>query len=70
MKLEDDYIHYYDMEIQENSSLEEMLESLLFYVRSITRSDAGTIYLKEANTLKFHIYQNDSVSDESAKKTF
>lgn len=38
------------------------LNQLLQYIRKVTSCDAGTIYLRENNYLKFMIFQNDTVS--------
>ncbi len=44
------------------------LQQLLQLIRTITKSDAGTIYLKDKETLLFKIFQNDSISDSDLKK--
>jgi len=38
------------------------LEQLLQHIRTITNSDAGTIYLKNDDSLQFKIFQNDTIS--------
>lgn len=45
-------------QIDVNSSLEQ----LLTHIRTITSSDAGTIYLKDGDNLCFKIFQNDTIS--------
>lgn len=42
--------------------IENILEQLLFQIRILTSSDAGTIYLKDEDFLKFCVFQNDSLS--------
>jgi diguanylate cyclase (GGDEF)-like protein len=44
-----------------------LLHKILLYARSITSCDAGTIYLKDNDTLSFSIFQNDSFSKDKIK---
>lgn len=47
----------------DNYSLDKLLDQLLYYIRKHISCDAGTIYLREKNYLKFHIFQNDSLNN-------
>ncbi len=60
-----DLITIEDMKQFESDDLETLLHKILNYLKHITNSDAGTIYLKESNYLKFYIFQNDSFSYET-----
>lgn len=60
-----DLITIEDMKQFESDDLETLLHKILNYLKHITNSDAGTIYLKENDYLKFYIFQNDSFSYET-----
>ncbi len=49
----------------ELNDLEVLLHKILNYLKHITSADAGSIYLKEGDFLKFYIFQNDSFSYET-----
>ena len=49
-----------DMNQFESNDLEVLLHKILNYLKHITSSDAGSIYLKEGDFLKFYIFQNCS----------
>jgi len=56
-------------ELFENmSDINDILHELLTQIKIITSSDAGTIYLKEGDNLKFKIFQNDSFDEARLKK--
>jgi len=57
-----------DMHQFESNDLEVLLHKILNYLKHITSADAGTIYLKEEDFLKFYIFQNDSFSYETIYK--
>ncbi len=57
-----------DMNQFESNDLEVLLHKILNYLKHITSSDAGSIYLKEGDFLKFYIFQNDSFSYETIYK--
>jgi diguanylate cyclase (GGDEF)-like protein len=57
-----------DMNQFESNDLEVLLHKVLNYLKHITSADAGTIYLKEGDSLKFYIFQNDSFSYETIYK--
>jgi diguanylate cyclase (GGDEF)-like protein len=57
-----------DMKQFDSDDLETLLHKVLNYVKHIIAADAGTIYLKEHDCLKFHIFQNDSFSYETIFK--
>lgn len=60
-----DLITIEDMKQFESYDLETLLHNILNYLKCITNSDAGTVYLKENDYLKFYIFQNDSFSYET-----
>lgn len=51
----------------EPTDTKSILSQLLHYVRTITNSDAGTIYIKDGDYLKFVIAQNDTLSNDTLK---
>ena len=53
------YIDYSDV-----LNIDHTLNQFLQLIRFILKSDAGSIYLKEQDVLKFKIFQNDSISKE------
>lgn len=50
-----------DIDLLNLVDIESVLHQLLSQIRNLTFSDAGTIYLKEGNYLKFCVFQNDSL---------
>jgi len=68
MLKDSDLIQIDDMKQFESNDLETLLHKILHYLKHITSSDAGTIYLKEEDFLRFHIFQNDSFSYETIFK--
>lgn len=50
------------------ADINDVLHELLTQIKVITSSEAGTIYLKEEDNLKFKIFQNDSFDEERLKK--
>lgn len=48
--------------------IEKVLHQLLLQIRTSTSSDAGTIYLKNGDCLKFCVFQNDSLSSIQIKQ--
>ncbi|MBI3874200.1 MAG: sensor domain-containing diguanylate cyclase [Arcobacter sp.] len=65
MLKDSDLIQIDDMNQFESNDLETLLHKILNYLKHITSSEAGTIYLKEDDCLRFHIFQNDSFSYET-----
>ena len=63
-----DLIKIDDMCEFNSDDLETLLHKILKYIKHVTSADAGTIYLKEGEYLKFHIFQNDSFSYETIFK--
>lgn len=57
-----------DMNQFESDDLEVLLHKILNYLKHITSADAGSIYLKDEDFLKFYIFQNDSFSYETIYK--
>jgi len=65
------YASHLEQQIQELSSigkalssvndLGELLGTIVDKARAFTHADAGTLYLKEGNALKFSIFQNDTL---------
>ncbi len=68
MLKDSDLVKINDMKQFESNDLEVLLHKILNYLKHITSSDAGTIYLKEDDYLKFFIFQNDSFSYETIYK--
>ena len=65
----DNLIKIEDMKQFNSDDLETLLHKLLNYLKNITSSDAGTIYLKDDNNnLRFNIFQNDTFSYETIFK--
>ncbi|MDD2895811.1 MAG: GAF domain-containing protein [Aliarcobacter sp.] len=60
----------YDMKSFNISDLDILLHEILKCTRDMLNADAGTIYIKEGDYLKFHIFQNDSLSYEEIYKSF
>ncbi len=54
-------------EINELRDLDAILDSTLMEARNFSRADAGTIYLKENNMLRFSYVQNDSIDANESK---
>lgn len=59
-----------NLHLLEYMDIKSVLTQLLKYTRMITNSDAGTIYIKEGNYLKFIIAQNDTINSEVIKNKF
>lgn len=60
----------YDMKLFNISDLDILLHEILKCTREMLNADAGTIYIKEGDYLKFHIFQNDSLSYEEVYKSY
>jgi response regulator RpfG family c-di-GMP phosphodiesterase len=56
-----DLITQISLDINEVKDLDILLEKILTNVRKFFNADAGSIYLKEGNTLKFSYTQNDTL---------
>lgn len=65
---DNELINIDDMNQFELNDLEVLLHKILNYLKHITSSDAGSIYLKEDDFLKFYIFQNNSFSYEMIYK--
>ena len=61
-------INSFNVDFLKIVDLNDVLEQVLFQLRSLTLSDAGTIYLKENDKLKFKIFQNNSFDRDKLKK--
>lgn len=62
---EDDLLHIYDVSLFNISDLDVLLHETLKHAREILSAEAGTIYIKEDEYLKFHVFQNDAMSYEN-----
>ncbi len=62
-------INDYDIDLLNLVDVENILEQLLSQIRALTFSDAGTIYLKDGDSLRFCVFQNDSLSSAKLKKS-
>ncbi len=60
----------YDIKLFNVSDLDILLHEILKCTREMLNADAGTIYIKDGDYLKFHIFQNDSLSYEEIYKSF
>lgn len=56
-----------NISIQMNSeySINKLLETIMEKAREITNADAGSLYLKEKNNLKFLVTQNDTLNNQN-----
>ena len=61
----DDLKHIYDISLFNISDLDVLLHEILKYTRELLQAEAGTIYIKDKNYLKFHVFQNDALSYEN-----
>lgn len=60
-----DLLHIYDVSLFNISDLDVLLHETLKHLRELLSAQAGTIYIKEGNYLKFHVFQNDGMSYEN-----
>ncbi|KAB7892625.1 GAF domain-containing sensor histidine kinase [Poseidonibacter ostreae] len=60
----DDLKHIYDVSLFNISDLDVLLHEILKYTRELLNAEAGTIYIKQEDYLKFHVFQNDVLSYE------
>ncbi|HAV42748.1 TPA: phosphohydrolase [bacterium] len=58
------------MSLSSEHNLDTLLEMILCEARHFTQADAGSLYLKEGNRLKFVIAQNDTLSRKGHKEPF
>lgn len=65
----DPLIEIVDMEDFNSSDLETLLHKILHHIKVTTNCEAGSIYLKNGDSLHFSIFQNDSFSYEKTYKT-
>ena len=56
--------HIYDVTLFNIDDLDVLLHESLKHARELLSAQAGTIYLKENDYLKFHVFQNDIMSYE------
>ena len=62
--------HIYDINLFNINDLDVLLHEILKYTRELLNAEAGTIYIKEDEYLKFHVFQNDKLSYEDVYKLF
>ncbi|QKE29255.1 GAF sensor-containing signal transduction histidine kinase [Arcobacter acticola] len=62
--------HIYDINLFNINDLDVLLHEILKYTRELINAEAGTIYIKEDEYLKFHVFQNDKLSYEDIYKLF
>jgi len=55
------------LEVSQISDLDVLLEKILSEARKLVNADAGSIYIKEGDTLKFSYTQNDTLQAKLAK---
>ncbi len=68
--VKDDLKHIYDVSLFNISDLDVLLHEILKYTRELLKAEAGTIYIKQKNFLKFHVFQNDALSYENIYKFY
>lgn len=56
--------HIYDVSLFNINDLDVLLHESLKHARELLSAEAGTIYIKEDDYLKFHVFQNDSMTYE------
>ena len=61
-------INDHDINLLNLVDIENILEQLLTQIRALTSSDAGTIYLKDGDYLKFCVFQNNSLSPDKLEQ--
>ena len=66
----DDLKHIYDVSLFNISDLDVLLHEILKYTRELLKAEAGTIYIKQEDYLKFHVFQNDALSYEDIYKFY
>jgi signal transduction histidine kinase len=66
----DDLKHIYDVSLFNISDLDVLLHEILKYTRELLNAEAGTIYIKQDDCLKFHVFQNDALSYEDIYKFY
>lgn len=66
----DDLKHIYDISLFNISDLDVLLHEILKYTRGLLKAEAGTIYIKQKNYLKFHLFQNDALSYKNIYKFY
>ncbi len=64
MQEKDELEHIYDVTLFNINDLDVLLHESLKHARELLSVQAGTIYLREDDYLKFHVFQNDSMSYE------
>ena len=64
MENKNDLEHIYDVSLFNINDLDVLLHESLKHARELLSAEAGTIYIKEDNYLKFHVFQNDSMTYE------
>lgn len=62
--------HIYDITLFNISDLDVLLHESLKHVRKLLSAEAGIIYIKDENYLKFHVFQNDVMSYENIYKNY
>ena len=68
MQDESNLEHIYDISLFNISDLDVLLHESLKHARELLSAEAGTIYIKSDAFLKFHVFQNDSMSYENIYK--
>jgi signal transduction histidine kinase len=65
MQDKNDLERIYDVTLFNINDLDVLLHESLKHARELLSAQAGTIYIKENKYLKFHVFQNDSMSYEN-----
>ena len=70
MNTSDDLQEIYDISLFNINDLDVLLHETLKHTRELLSAEAGTIYIKDNNSLKFHVFQNDALSYEDIYKQY
>ena len=71
VNMKDDSLrHIYDISLFNISDLDVLLHEILKQTRELLHAQAGTIYIKDKDDLKFHVFQNDALSYEDVYKCY
>lgn len=66
----DDLQEIYDISLFNISDLDILLHETLKHTRELLNAEAGTIYIKDGDYLKFHVFQNEKLSYENVYKQY
>jgi signal transduction histidine kinase len=67
---DEDLKHIYDISLFNISDLDVLLHEILKQTRELLKAEAGTIYIKEEDSLLFKVFQNDALAYEDIYKHY